>query len=80
MEYLVTFHTHYDAIQYKNFLKQKGISAKLQPVPRKISSSCGVCAVFTLDKAMADIGTFIHEGCAEIFFLKDKIYKLHAEC
>lgn len=79
MEYLVTFHTHFDAIQYIKFLKEKGINAKLRPVPRKISSSCGTCVVFSLEKAMTDVNAFIFEGFSEIFLLTDKINIIYSE-
>lgn len=78
MQYLVTFYTHFDAIEYKRFLKkQKGIEARLQPVPRKISSSCGTCVVFSLDSGMDDFNAFVNEDCAEIFLLSDTISKIY---
>lgn len=46
MTYLATFHTHFDAMKYLRFLKGRGIKGALKPVPRRISSSCGTCAVF----------------------------------
>lgn len=68
MEYLVTLHTHFDAIQYMKFLKFKGISGKLQPVPRKLSSSCGTCAVFSTKLSVLH-GGFLTDGCEAIFFI-----------
>lgn len=45
MEYLVTFHTHFDAVKYSRNMKKAGYNASLKPVPRKLSSSCGSCVV-----------------------------------
>lgn len=66
MEYLVTFHTHFDAIQYVKFLKTKNLQGTLKPVPRKVSSSCGTCAFFTTTQAINPLD-FVQEGCEEIF-------------
>ena len=42
-EYIITFHTHYEAILCKRSLESKeGLSLiKMIPVPRELSSSCG---------------------------------------
>ena len=47
--YIATFYSHYDAMTFFNFLKDKNITAKLMPVPRKISASCGTCVSFVCD-------------------------------
>jgi len=39
--YVATFHSHIGAVMYFKALKKQGITAKLMPVPRKVSSSCG---------------------------------------
>jgi len=49
MEYLATFHTHFDALQYGKFLKKRKEEGRLQPVPRSVSSSCGTCVKFRTD-------------------------------
>jgi len=46
MEFLATFHTHYGAICYDKHCKKTGIEAKMQPVPRSLSASCGTCVRF----------------------------------
>lgn len=44
-EYVITFHTHYEAILCKRSLevvaKEGGVTIKMIPVPRELSSSCG---------------------------------------
>jgi len=48
-DYIVTFFSHYDALTLFNHLKEKDIAAKLAPVPRKVSASCGTCLTFSSD-------------------------------
>ena len=46
MEHLATFHTHYGALRFNRHCKTNKIPAKMMPVPRELSSSCGVCVRF----------------------------------
>ena len=43
MIYIATFFSHYGAMHCKRRCDQAGLPAKLMPVPRKLSSSCGTC-------------------------------------
>lgn len=43
------------------------------PVPRKLSSSCGISARFEFD---GDIRTMISEDIEKLFIVEDKDYKL----
>ena len=45
-EYVATFHTHLSAMLTFQALKSAGCRAKMQPVPRAPSSSCGTCVRF----------------------------------
>jgi len=45
-KYIATFFSHFGAISYFKTIKEQGISAKLMPVPRKVSSSCGTCVYY----------------------------------
>ena len=47
MEYLATFYTHYGAIRFHKFCGKECLPAKMTPVPRELSSSCGVCVRFS---------------------------------
>ena len=49
MTYLVTFHSHFDAILTNRTLKSAGVEVRLMPVPRSVSSSCGTCVIFPLE-------------------------------
>lgn len=42
-QYIATFHTHLSALMTSRSLSEMGIAAKMMPVPRKLSSSCGTC-------------------------------------
>ena len=44
--YLATFYTHYGAMRFYKHCEKEKISAKMAPVPRKLSASCGVCVCF----------------------------------
>ena len=43
MRYIVTFYAHIGAVRYKKLCQSNGIDAKIMPVPRELSSSCGSC-------------------------------------
>jgi len=45
-KYIATFFSHYGALTYYQRIKDKSINAKLMPVPRKVSSSCGTCVSY----------------------------------
>lgn len=47
MIYTVVFYTHSGAIKYSKKMERMNIPCTLQPVPRKLSSSCGICAKIT---------------------------------
>ena len=42
-DYLATFYTHTAAVVSSRQLKNAGIQNRMMPVPRSLSSSCGVC-------------------------------------
>ena len=50
--YIATFHSHFGALSYCKALKKQGLAAKLMPVPRKASSSCGTCVSYEHDSAI----------------------------
>lgn len=62
----VLFHTHFGSV---NFEKKFGHTLEnfgLKPTPRKLSSSCGVCASFNvLDDA--DVMTLVDDHVANIY-------------
>ncbi len=49
MEYIATFYSHFGAVRFRKIREKNGDRAKLMPVPRKLSSSCGTCVSFQSD-------------------------------
>ena len=45
-DYVATFHTHLSALLTDRNLKGAGVPARMMPVFRKLSSSCGTCVVY----------------------------------
>lgn len=50
--YLATFYTHLAALKTHRSLVGKGVEARMSPVPRKISSSCGTCVQYHAEEPM----------------------------
>ena len=46
MIYIITFFSHFGAVRYKQLCGEHGISCRMMPVPRDLSSSCGTCVLF----------------------------------
>ena len=44
--YVATFHTHVAALLTARSLEAAGAAARMAPVPRKLSSSCGTCVFY----------------------------------
>ena len=76
-EYIITFHTHYEAILCKRSLEgvaKEGLNfVKMIPVPRELSSSCGTAikieAEFSFDVAL--FSSIEHD---EVFLLESDGY------
>lgn len=47
MKYTIVFHTQSGALKFDSKMRKSQIPCSLQPVPRKLSSSCGICAKLT---------------------------------
>lgn len=43
MTYISTFFSHFGAVAWKRFCDAHQIPARMMPVPRSLSSSCGTC-------------------------------------
>ena len=46
MEHIATFYSHFGAVRFKRLCDGKQMAAKVMPVPRNLSSSCGTCVRF----------------------------------
>lgn len=73
MEYIAIFFTHSGAVKYNRYLKKNDIFCELMPVPRKLSSNCGIGAKFTYDN---DINNVISEDIEKVFKLSGKEYNM----
>ena len=50
-EYIATFHTHLTALLTSRSLTELGVQARMMPVPRVLSSSCGTCVRYLAEDA-----------------------------
>lgn len=48
-EYIATFYNHFGAVRFHRERLREGRVARMQPVPRDLSSSCGTAVRFTAD-------------------------------
>ena len=46
MIYIATFYSHFGAVRFRRLCESRGLEAKMMPVPRNLSSSCGTCVRF----------------------------------
>ncbi|QRN86870.1 DUF3343 domain-containing protein [Clostridia bacterium] len=53
MKGYVTFHSVSDSLKFEKTVKESGLEVQLVPVPREISSSCGVAAMFPSEMEQA---------------------------
>ena len=50
--YIATFHTHLSALLTCQRLTAAGVRARMMPVPRKLSASCGTCVDYEASVSM----------------------------
>lgn len=72
-EYVALFFTHSGAIKFNRKLKTIKIECELMPVPRQLSSNCGIGAKFTFDKDIVDL---VDEEIEKIFIIENGEYRL----
>lgn len=74
MDYIATFYTHSGALKFKSIMKDMGISVELRPVPRELSSSCGVAGLFSLqnEEMVSQLGMDVEK----LFLISAHEYKL----
>lgn len=71
--YIATFYTHHDALVFTRAAQRMNVSARLMPVPRRISSSCGTGACFCTDIAPAAL---LLEGVEKIYRDENGVFAL----
>ena len=65
-EYIATFHTHLSALMTSRALTDLGVQARMMPVPRKLSSSCGTCVRYHAETALLEAMDADVEGVYEV--------------
>lgn len=70
-EYIATFHTHLSAMLSFQALQQAGCKAKMQPVPRALSSSCGTCVRFS---AQTDCRSLLDADAEALYAVQNGAY------
>ena len=73
-DYVATFHTHLSALMTDRNLKSAGVPARMMPVFRKLSSSCGTCVVYLADGPCLEQMDEDVEGVYEI--IGDETYRI----
>lgn len=63
--YVATFHSVSQALRFEKVLLTQGVTVKLIPVPRVLSSSCGIAARFDED-VFPGITELVQTGFAEL--------------
>ena len=59
-QYIATFFSHFGALRFQKLCSQLDWPARLAPVPRSLSSSCGTCVLFqTAELAKNDLSQLI---------------------
>lgn len=66
MDIFVLFFTHFGALQFEKKHEQNFQGFTIEPTPRKLSSSCGVCAHFQSTEIF-DVNELINDHVAGIY-------------
>ena len=72
-DYMVLFFTHSGAMKFKRKSKKDSFPCELMPVPRQLSSNCGVSARITYDGV---IDTLVDDEIEKIYRIEKDEYTL----
>lgn len=67
-KYRITFFSQYGALSYSRLLQKEGIPSISKPVPRHLSSSCGICLEVETDINILDR---ITDDIERVYLLKE---------
>lgn len=73
MKYIATFFSHFGAIRFEKNCRTNNIPARLMPVPRTLSSSCGTCVSYESENY--EVGTCITNEVEQIVEVLENGYK-----
>ncbi|WP_040329986.1 DUF3343 domain-containing protein [Clostridium ihumii] len=76
MNYLATFFTHSGAIKFKRNLIKKNIENEALPVPRQLSSNCGIGVKFLINENIEEV---YNDDIEKIFKIEKEGYKLYKD-
>ena len=71
--YVATFHTHLSAMLTCRALTDAGLEARMAPVPRSISSSCGTCVFYA---AQTPMEALMDEDTERVYQVSGEAYSL----
>lgn len=77
MEFIALFFTHSGAVKYNKFLRESGIECETMPVPRRLSSNCGIGVRFAYSGKLHAI---ITDDIEKIFSIENSNYFIKYEC
>lgn len=63
-KYVVLFHSTSEAIYAESAARDAGLSVKLRPIPRHLSSDCGICLAFNQEDR-EKLESLLHEKDVE---------------
>lgn len=70
-DYIATFHTHLSAMLTCRALTGAGYEARMAPVPRQLSSSCGTCVFYCAPNPCPDL---LDEDTERVYARQDEAY------
>lgn len=76
MNYLATFFTHSGTIKFKRNLIKKNIENEALPVPRQLSSNCGIGVKFLINENIEEV---YNDDIEKIFKIEKEGYKLYKD-
>ena len=76
MNYFATFFTHSGAIKFSRFLTKNKIANESCPVPRKLSSNCGIGVSFSYE---GDIDEIYIDDIEKIYYIDNDKYCLYKD-
>lgn len=74
--YLALFYTHTGAVKFNRYCVANGFPAEMMPVPRVLSSSCGICVRFSTND---DVRPMLAADTASIYEIVGKEFTLVCE-
>ena len=75
-QFVATFHTHLSALMTCRSMESAGLQARMVPVPRVLSSSCGTCVFYSADDVCREL---LDEDTEAVYLSEDGNYTVVLE-